>query len=429
MSLAAEDFSRIHPVLSRDENSANDSSNDIQSDFTALSFQRQNELGEVDRNNNKLSRDLKNLPEFNIMAHFAENYEKPPALDQSLGEIIQKQSRISRHSIGPESDEYSEFRNDALSTSTPIQEQQLSEENVSGINSSLSDGNESYTNNSTFTQHRNIKPPVQKISVPFGKTFTSHSRTGINSSGPESNVINILQQKVQREFQTLPIYSTAMKDDDGNYKVTCRIESGIFSSASNGNDKAKEIAKRKSAENMLKKLGDDYLLKKLPTHDRIDNITEAKKYFIKHLRSMKNKSVQGAFDSCPEQDGRSGLECEISYVTFVRFKLSYTYAFGVFVIFYSYSVCQHLYQMSRFPVIQFLPSEKITPSENGFICEISTKIRYKLKSQNLSVNISPEITSKKNHARKQLATRAAWNHLVNKIFEFLNNLGDDIVLN
>ena len=85
--------------------------------------------------------------------------------------------------------------------------------------------------------------------------------------------------------------------------------------------------------------------------------------------------------------------------------------------------------MSRFQVIPLLPSENITPSGNGFSCEISTKIRYKLKSQNLAVNISPKITSKKNHARKQLAKTAAWNHLVNKIFEFLNNLGDDIVLN
>ena len=84
--------------------------------------------------------------------------------------------------------------------------------------------------------------------------------------------------------------------------------------------------------------------------------------------------------------------------------------------------------MSRFPVIPLLPSENITPTGNGFICEISTQIRYKLKSKNCGVSES-RITSKMNHARKQLATRAAWNDLLNKIFNFLNNLGDDIVLN
>ena len=314
MSLAAEDFSRIHPVLSRDENSANDSSNDIQSDFTALSFQRQNELGEVDRNNNKLSRDLKNLPEFNIMAHFAKNYEEPPALDQSLGEIIKKHSRISRHSIGPESDEYNEFRNDALSTSTPIQEQKLYEENVSEINSSLPDENESYETNSTFTVHPNIKPPVQKISAPFGSNFSSPSHARIHSSVPESNVINILQQKVQKEFQTLPIYSTAMTGDDGNYKVTCRIESGYFNCSSHSVNKSKEVAKRKSAEDMLKRLGDDYLLKTLPTYDRIDSITYAKIYFIKHLRTNKNRTVQSAFDAAADDDGRTGLGYKICEV-------------------------------------------------------------------------------------------------------------------
>ena len=84
--------------------------------------------------------------------------------------------------------------------------------------------------------------------------------------------------------------------------------------------------------------------------------------------------------------------------------------------------------MSRFPVIPLLPSENITPSRNGFICEISTQIRFKLKSKNCAVCES-RITSKMNHARKQLATRAAWNDLLNKIFKFLDNLGDDIVLN
>ena len=84
--------------------------------------------------------------------------------------------------------------------------------------------------------------------------------------------------------------------------------------------------------------------------------------------------------------------------------------------------------MSRFSVIPILPSENITSSRNGFICEISTQIRFKLKSKNCAVSES-RITSKMNHARKQLATRAAWNDLLNKIFKFLDNLGDDIVLN
>ena len=273
-------------------------------------------MEEVDQNNNRLSETLNNLPNFNKMAHFAKNYEKPPALDQSLGEIIQKQSRISRHSIGPETDEYSDFRNDALSTSTRKQEQKLSEENVSEINSSLPDENESYATSSTFTVPPNIKPPVQKILVPFGSNFSSHSRARTNSSGPESNVINILQQKVQREFQTLPIYSTAMKDDDGNYQVTCRIESGFFRSDSNGFDKSKEVAKRKSAENMLKKLGDDYLLKKLPAHDQIKPVTDAKMYFVQHLRSNKNRTLQSAFEAVADDDGRSGLEYQIYGVSY-----------------------------------------------------------------------------------------------------------------
>ena len=101
-------------------------------------------------------------------------------------------------------------------------------------------------------------------------------------------------------------------------------------------------------------------------------------------------------------------------------------AFDIYV--YPYSVCQHLHQMSRFPVIPFLPSEKITPSRNGFICEISTKICYKLKSLNCAI-IEHTITSKTDHAQKKLAARGAWNNLVNKIFEYLNNLGDDVVLN
>ena len=117
------------------------------------------------------------------------------------------------------------------------------------------------------------------------------------------------------------------------------------------------------------------------------------------------------------------MECHIPAIIFERPNQQFD------IYFYSYSVCQHLHQMSRFQVLPLLPSENITPSGNGFICEISTKIRYKLKSQNFSVNISPKITSKMNHARKQLAARAAWNDLVNKIFNFLDNLGDDIVLN
>ena len=85
--------------------------------------------------------------------------------------------------------------------------------------------------------------------------------------------------------------------------------------------------------------------------------------------------------------------------------------------------------MSRFSVIQSVPSEKISLSGNGFICEISTKIRYKMKSKNLQVVESPTITSKMNHATKKLATRGAWNILINRIYKFLDNLGDDIELN
>ena len=97
--------------------------------------------------------------------------------------------------------------------------------------------------------------------------------------------------------------------------------------------------------------------------------------------------------------------------------------------FYANSVCQHLHQMSRFPVIQVVPSEKITISGNDFICEISTKVRYKMKSKNLQVVESSTIPSKMIHANKKLATRGAWNKLVNKIYQFLHNLGDDIELN
>ena len=308
MKLAVEDFYRTHPEVSKQENPADDSPDDLCSDVTSINVSKirpENEFKGVDQNNNILSETLNNLPDFNKMAHFAQNYETPPALDQSLGEIIKKQSRISRHSIRPESDAYSEFRNDALSTSTPIQEQNLSEENVSEIDSSLPDENKSYATNSTFTVHPNIKPPVQRISAPFGSNFPSHSRARTNSSGPESNVINILQQKVQIEFQTLPIYSTAMRDDDGNYKVTCKIESGIFNSDTTSSDKCKEVAKRKSAEDMLKRLGDDYLLKKLPTHDQIDNVKDAKLYFAKHLRNNKNQTVQRQFGQVGVDDGRT----------------------------------------------------------------------------------------------------------------------------
>ena len=308
MSLAVEDFYRTHPEVSKQENPADSSPDDLHSDVTSINistFRPETELKEVDQNKNRLSETLNNLPDFNKMAHFAKNYEEPPALDQSLGEIIKKHSRISRHSIGPESDEYNEFRNDALSTSTPIQEQKLYEENVSEIDSSLPDENKSYATNSTFTVHPNIKPPVQRISAPFGSNFPSHSRARTNSSGPESNVINILQQKVQIEFQTLPIYSTAMRDDDGNYKVTCKIESGIFNSDTTSSDKCKEVAKRKSAEDMLKRLGDDYLLKNLPTHDQIDNVKDAKLYFAKHLRNNKNQTVQRQFGQVGVDDGRT----------------------------------------------------------------------------------------------------------------------------
>ena len=85
--------------------------------------------------------------------------------------------------------------------------------------------------------------------------------------------------------------------------------------------------------------------------------------------------------------------------------------------------------MSRFKVIPELPSEKIYFSGYGFICEISTTIRYKLKSNNYAEMESPTITAKRNHATKKLASRAAWNNLVNKIFDHLASFGDDILLN
>ena len=292
MPLAVEDFQRIHPVFEK-ANPVDDSPDEICSDFTSISFQSKTEFKKVDRNHNELSETLTNLPEFNKMAHFAMNYEKSPLLDQSLGDVIKKRSQISIHSIGPQSDEYSEFRNDARSTSTPIRGQDLPEENAFEC-----------TANSTFTVPKNIKPPVQKILIPPTSNF-SNEKTYL--SEPESNVINILQQKVQREFRSLPIYSTAVKDDDGIYKITCNIESGGFKYACYGFDKSKEVAKRKSAENMLKKLGDDYLVKKLPTHDEIEYVTDAKLYFAKHLRNRRNGTLQRTLDSVPEIDGRTGL--------------------------------------------------------------------------------------------------------------------------
>ena len=96
---------------------------------------------------------------------------------------------------------------------------------------------------------------------------------------------------------------------------------------------------------------------------------------------------------------------------------------------YPYSVCQHLHQMSRYKIIKKLPSENIYPYGYGFICEISTTIRYKLKSNNCAEMESPTITAKINHATKKLATRGAWNKLVNKIFDHLASFGDDILLN
>ena len=295
MPLAAEDFRRIHPVFEK-ENPVDDSPDEICSDFTSISLQSKTEFKKVDRNHNKLSETLTDLPEFDKMAHFATNYEKSPLLNQSLGDVIKKRSQTSMYSIGPQSDEYSEFRNDARSTSTPIRGQDLPEENAFECSA-----------NSTFTVPPNIKPPVQKISIPPTSNFSPSSNEKTYLSEPESNVINILQQKVQTEFRSLPIYSPAVKDDDGNYKITCNIESGGFKYACYGFDKSKEVAKRKSAENMLKKLGDDYLVKKLPTHDEIEYVTDAKLYFAKHLRNRRNGTLQRALNSGLKDDGRTGL--------------------------------------------------------------------------------------------------------------------------
>ena len=85
--------------------------------------------------------------------------------------------------------------------------------------------------------------------------------------------------------------------------------------------------------------------------------------------------------------------------------------------------------MSRFKVIPTLPEPNTKQSENGFQCEISTTIRYKLKSNNCAEMESPKITSTMTHVQKKLATRAAWNNLVTKIFKYLASFGDDILLN
>ena len=306
MPLAVEDFQRIHPVFEK-ANPVDDSPDEICSDFTSISFQSKTEFKKVDRNHNELSETLTNLPEFNKMAHFATNYEKSPLLNQSLGDVIKKRSQISIHSIGPQSDEYSEFRNDARSTSTPILGQDPSEENAFEKQTKWRHSDEKCAANSTFTVPQNIKPPVQKILIPSKSNFSSSSNERTYSSQPESNVINILQQKVQREFRSLPIYSTAVKDDDGNYKIICKLESECFKYVCYGCDKSKEVAKRKSAENMLKKLGDDYSLKKLPVHDPIEFVTDAKLYFAKHLRNRRNGTLQSALDAVAKDDGRSGL--------------------------------------------------------------------------------------------------------------------------
>jgi len=379
LSIAVEDFSRIHPTFPKKDYPADD----IYSDFTSISHQLKSHQY---HNELKHSETLQNLPVFDKMTHFAKNFGQCSVSDQSLGEIIIKQSRISKLSDGPNSEKYSEFRNDARSASTPIPEQELSEENSFEIrtNSCLS---------SSFTVPQNFKPPVQNPTLSLGSNFGEPTYL----SEPESNVINVLQQKIQRELRTLPFYSTAMKDDNDIYKVICKLELGEFKYASDGFDKSKEVAKRKSAENMLRILGDHNLLNKLPTHDRIETIIEAKKYFLEHLRNNKNRTLQIAFNAVADDDGRS--------------------------------VCQHLHQMSRFSVIQCLPSEKITSSGNGFTCEISTRCRYKLRSNNLAVIESPTMTAKINHATKKLATRGAWNNLVNTIFKFLNNFGEDIELN
>lgn len=328
-----------------------ESSDEIYSDFSSLSFKRENGIKMVG-GKGRLPEMLKNLPPFNKLTHFAENYDKPTILDESLGEVIKKQSQaISRPPNGPSSDEYSEFRNDARSASTPIPGHKLSEVNVSQTIADLdqqlkndsciydltspvsseirNDARSSWTPildqalpisnkpqirsdllhqeehnsfgaDSTFTMPKNIKPPVQKIPTPFGSNFSYLSE-------PESNVINLLQQKVQRELRTLPVYSGAIKDNNDNYKVTCKIEIGEFNYHSVGYDKSKEVAKRKSAEEMLKRLGDNNnLLRKVPAHDEIEYISHAKKFFVKHLLNNRNRTLHGAFDAVAEDDGRSG---------------------------------------------------------------------------------------------------------------------------
>ena len=327
--LGAEDFTRDHPLLVDEEISANRPPEEEYSDSTSLNSSKWGQNSDLnrqergDRNSDgRLSKTLEDLPDFNKMSHFAANYDKPTTFDQSLGEFIQMQSRIPRPpkapqsgsrqeddisvSHYPESDQYDRFRNDARSASTPIPQSHFSDVDVSPHNgdSGLHDEN----NLSSFTVPLNVDPPAQRTPVSHRGIFSSNCRENSPPIGPESNIINLLQEKAQRELRVLPHYSTPVKVDGGNYKVICKIEFRGALFTSTGFDKSREVAKRKSAENMIKnELGvNNNLLRRAPKHDEIEFVSDAKEYFLKHLRNNRNRTLHSAFDSCSNDDGRSG---------------------------------------------------------------------------------------------------------------------------
>ena len=166
-------------------------------------------------------------------------------------------------------------------------------------------------NMSSFTIPPGANPPVRRTSVPPGKILSANYRE--KSSGPEVNIINLLQEKAQRELRVLPGYSNPMKDD-GIFKVICKIEFEGAVLTSVGLDKSKEVAKRKSAEKMMMELGvDNNLLRSSPKHDEIELVSGAKEFFLKHLRNNRNRTLHSAFETCSNEDGRTGLGNNMFY--------------------------------------------------------------------------------------------------------------------
>ena len=120
-----EDFTQRHPLLS----TICKTSDDGCSDFTSISDQvagkEENKLWESTEDSRPNPKDL---PQFNKMKFYAENYEKIATPDQSLGEIIQIKSRFREES------DYSDFKNAATdrSASTPLPKESSSF-GISGI--------------------------------------------------------------------------------------------------------------------------------------------------------------------------------------------------------------------------------------------------------------------------------------------------------